>query len=199
MGSLEVEEGVNRWTIVNRHPTTYQKRRRARGESGGLGRWTILSSAGRKAATIAVDERLVEEVAVDIIILIPDDLKMGKPPVNISPNNESFSQNQNPIDWSIPDLAYRRSRNFAAGCSTESLPQLFGRIVAVGGRVARVLVCLCCGFASVAPFAFEDIGALGAAITAKIAVYAVSVNNVLAVLMRMSRSAMNEWMKIDKD
>ena len=82
--------------------------------SGELGRWMILSSARRKAATVAVDERPVEKVAVDIIILLPDDLKSRS--ITISTNSQTgFSHNQNPIERNVPDSACRRSRSSAAG------------------------------------------------------------------------------------
>ena len=82
--------------------------------SGELGRWMILSSARRKAATIAVDERPVKKVAVDIINLLPDDLKNKS--ITISTNNQTgFSQNQNLIERNVPNSACRRSRSSAAG------------------------------------------------------------------------------------
>ena len=79
----------------------------------------------------------------------------------------------------------------------EPLPQLFGGIVAVGRGKARVPIRLRCSLASVAPFAFEDIGALSAAVTAEIAVHAVLVIDVLSVLVRVFRSVRNVWIKID--
>ena len=83
--------------------------------------------------------------------------------------------------------------------AAEILPQLFGGIIAVGGRVARVPVCLRCGFTSVAPFAFEDIRALGAAVAAEVAVHAVSGIDILAVLMRLIRSVVNDSIEIGRD
>lgn len=83
--------------------------------------------------------------------------------------------------------------------AAEILPQLFGRIIAVGGRVARVPVRLRCGFTSVAPSAFEEIAALGAAVTAEVAVHPVPGIDILAVLMRLMRLAVIESIEIGRD
>lgn len=64
----------------------------------------------------------------------------------------------------------------------ELLPKNFRRVVPVCGRVARVPVRLSCSFASVAPFAFEDMGALGTSVAADVAINAVLVVNELPML-----------------
>ena len=81
----------------------------------------------------------------------------------------------------------------------ELLPQHFGWLVAVGGRVARVPVRLRCEFASVTPFAFKDISAFGAAVVADVTVHAVSIVNELPMLVRVFRLMVTEWMNRDRD
>lgn len=64
----------------------------------------------------------------------------------------------------------------------ELLPKNFRRVVAICGRIARVPVPLRQGFASVAPFAFEDISALGTLVAAAVAINAVTIVNELPML-----------------
>lgn len=64
----------------------------------------------------------------------------------------------------------------------ELLPKNFRRVVPVCGRVARVPVRLSRSFASVAPFAFEDMGALGTSVAADVAINAVLGVNELSML-----------------
>ena len=136
-----------------------------------------MASARRKAATVVVNLCPVKEVTVRIIVLGSDDLAHQK----------SVHQKKCHVKKMDRFRAYRIQRIpsqkiILSDIGAELLPKNFRRVVAICGRIARVPVHLRQGFASVAPFAFENIGALGTSVAADVAINAVVIVNELTML-----------------